>query len=44
MCYIYILYWNSEADMADTGAYKIEVTNESGAAACAFKLNVQGKS
>lgn len=32
----------TEAEMDDTGAYKIEVTNESGAASCGFRMDVQG--
>ncbi|XP_052800015.1 twitchin-like isoform X4 [Mya arenaria] len=31
-----------DANLDDSGAYKIEVSNESGSAACGFKMNVQG--
>jgi len=34
----------TDAEQADSGAYKIEISNDSGAASCAFKMNVQGRS
>ena len=39
----YFPFLYTESEIGDTGAYKIEVTNESGSATCGFKMDVLGK-